>query len=230
MQIILYSLFHNPCMEHKEVLAQTEAYVRQTLEGECTGHDWWHIDRVRNTACAIAREEHADLYIVELGALLHDIADWKFHGGDESAGVQKARAWLKSLSVDSHIIDAVIHVIEHVSFKGAGVASQMQSIEGTCVQDADRLDALGAIGIARCFAYGGSKGRALYNPEQTPIMHASFEAYKNNTSSSVHHFYEKILLLKDRMNTHAGRRIAEQRHAFLEKYLQQFHAEWNGER
>lgn len=216
-------------MNKTEVIGATEKYVRRTLEGDGTGHDWWHIHRVRNTALTIAYEEQADLFIVELGALLHDIADWKFHGGDLSVGPQKARLWLESQQVPKYTIAAVKHIIENVSFKGAGVESPMTTIEGKCVQDADRLDAIGAVGIARCFAYGGSKGRVLYNPEVAPVMHSSFEAYKNNTSSSVHHFYEKLLLLKDRMNTQAGKRLSEQRHAFMESYLQQFHKEWKGE-
>ena len=215
-------------MEKSEVIMQTEAYIRKTLEGDGTGHDWWHICRVRNIALTIAREEKADLYIVELGALLHDVADWKFHEGNTSVGPRKAREWLSSLQVDPRVIDAVAHIVEYVSFKGAGVASAMNTLEGKVVQDADRLDAIGALGIARCFAYGGSKGRALYNPELQAEMHASFEAYKNNTSSSVHHFYEKLLLLKDRMNTATGKQLAEQRHHYMEQYLKQFYAEWRG--
>ena len=213
-------------MYQKEVIAQTEAHVRRTLEGDGTGHDWWHIDRVRNTSLTIAREENADVYTVELGALLHDIADWKFYGGDVSVGPQKAHEWLASLIVDSHIIERVSHIVEHVSFKGANVVSTIQTLEGKIVQDADRLDAIGAIGIARAFTYGGNKGRLLYDPEASVEMHTSFESYKKGSASTIHHFSEKLLLLKDRMNTSAGKQLAEQRHAFMELYLKQFHHEW----
>lgn len=216
-------------MNQSEVIGATETYVRKTLKDDSTGHDWWHIHRVRNTTLAIAREEKADIFVAELGALLHDIADWKFHDGDLSVGPRKARLWLESRQVPEYIVAAVEYIVGNVSFKGASVVTPMCTLEGKCVQDADRLDATGAIGIARCFAYGGSKQRPLYNPEVAATIHADFEAYKNSQSSSVHHFYEKLLLLKDRMNTVTGKKLAEQCHAFLEQYLEQFHKEWNGE-
>ncbi len=217
-------------MDEHEVISKTEEFVRKTLENEGTGHDWWHIQRVRSSARYIAQEEGANLFIVDLGALLHDVADWKFHGGDLSVGVQKSRAWLEGLYVPEPIIQAVEHIVENISYKGAGVANKMQTLEGFAVQDADRLDAIGAIGIARAFAYGGSKGRALYDPDKQAEMHASFEAYKKGAASTIHHFHEKILLLKDRMNTATGKHLAAQRHAFMEAYLEQFHAEWSGSR
>ena len=216
-------------MDEKEVVTNTEAFVRKTLEGEGTGHDWWHIHRVRNTALELAREEQADLFVVELAALLHDIADWKFHGGDDKIAAKKTREWLESQGVNQETIAHVCDIVDNISFKGAGVGNKINTTEGKIVQDADRLDALGAIGIARAFAYGGSKSRPLYDPEQQATMHQSFDEYKKGASSTVHHFYEKLLLLKDRMNTEAGKKRAATRHAFIERYLQQFHAEWDGQ-
>src|SRR5205823_10874493 len=163
-------------------------------------------------------------------ALLHDVADWKFADGDHDAGSRAARAWLDSLNVPQPVIDHVASIIAGLSFKGAGVETPMSTIEGQCVQDADRLDALGAIGVARAFAYGGHKGRALYDPAVPPQRHASFEAYKKNSGPTINHFYEKLLLLKDRMNTATGKRIAARRHEFMERFLEQLFAEWNGER
>jgi len=212
-----------------EVLARTEAHVRQAMSGEGTGHDWWHIHRVRQTALRLAREEGADAYVVELAALLHDIADHKFHGGDETAGPRAARAWLEGAGVEDEVIAHVSAIIAGLSFKGAGVATPMHTPEGRVVQDADRLDAMGAVGIARAFAYGGSLGRPLHEPEQPPEAHASFAAYKASTGATINHFHEKLLLLRDRMNTASARRVAEGRHRFMERYLARFHAEWEGE-
>jgi uncharacterized protein len=213
-----------------EILAQTTTHVRNLLSGEGSGHDWFHIERVRNVALKIAREEQADLFVVELAALLHDVADWKFAGGDHEAGPRAAREWLQSLKVDPEAINHVTEIIAGLSFKGAGVETPMRTIEGRSVQDADRLDAIGAIGIARAFAYGGHKGRALYDPAVPPQPHATFEAYKKNAGPTINHFYEKLLLLKDRMTTNTGRRLAAERHNFLEEFLEQFLAEWNGNR
>lgn len=212
----------------KEFLQKTEAYVREKLEGEGTGHDWWHIHRVRNTALSLAKEEKADLFIVELGALLHDIADHKFHDGDETVGPKVALEWLKSLAVPEDAIHQVCAIIKEVSFKGAKVETPMSTIEGEVVQDADRLDAIGAIGIARAFAYGGHKNRELYNPDQDPTLHDSFEAYKNDKGATINHFYEKLFLLKDRMNTKTAKRIAEERHQFMKEYVERFMSEWSG--
>jgi uncharacterized protein len=218
-------------MDQRQVIDRTSDHVRTLLSGEGTGHDWFHIERVRRVALTIGREERADLFVVELAALLHDIADWKFAaGGDHDAGPRAAEAWLRSLEVEPSIVQHVSRIIAELSFKGAGVPTPMHSVEGQCVQDADRLDAIGAIGVARAFAYGGHKGRPLYDPDVPPQPHASFEAYKKNAGPTLNHFYEKLLLLKDRMNTKAGQKLAAARHAFLEQYLEQFLEEWEGRR
>jgi uncharacterized protein len=215
--------------EH-DILQQTADHVRGLLAGDSSGHDWFHIERVRRTALAIGREERADLFVVELAALLHDVADWKFAGGDSSAGPLAARKWLEGLAVPAATIDHVCRIIADLSFKGAGVATPMHSLEGQCVQDADRLDALGAVGIARTFAYGGHKGQPMFDPAVSPAPHVSFDAYKKGGGSSLNHFYEKLLLLKDRMNTSTGKRLAASRHEYLEQFLEQFLAEWEGRR
>ena len=163
-----------------------------------------------------------------MAALLHDIADWKFYGGDEDAGPKAAREWLEQQGVDEEIIVHVCEIIKHLSFKGAGVKSQMKTKEGMIVQDADKLDAIGAIGIARTFAYGGHANRALYDPDIKPEYHTSFEAYKNNQGHTINHFYEKLLLLKDLMNTQAAKKVAEDRHKYMEEFLNRFYAEWDG--
>lgn len=213
-------------MERDDIVRRTEEHVRALFEGEGSGHDWWHVFRVKRLAEAIGRREGADLYAVRLGALLHDIADWKFHDGDASVGPRKAREWLESLGAEPAVVARVVEIVEDISFKGAGVKTPMRSLEGRCVQDADRLEAIGAIGIARAFAYGGHAGRAMYDPASPPQVHATFEQYKTAKGSTVNHFYEKLLLLKDRMNTATGRSIAEERHAFMEEYLRRFFAEW----
>src|SRR5262245_61748565 len=217
-------------IDRREVLQKTTNHVRGLLSGEGSGHDWFHVERVCRTALAIGREEGADLFVVELTALLHDVADWKFAGGDHEAGPRAARNWLMSLGVATDVINHVCQIIAGLSFKGAGVDTSMKTLEGQCVQDADRLDALGAIGIARAFAYGGHKGQELYDPAVRPTPHHSFEAYKKGSSSTINHFYEKLLLLKDRMNTATGRRLATARHEVMERYLDQFFAEWDGKR
>lgn len=215
-------------MNKSEILTKTEIHVRQKLEGEGSGHDWWHIHRVRNTALKLGKEERANLFIVELAALLHDIADHKFHGGDEEIGPVTAQSWLESLEVEESVIEHVCEIIRDVSFKGAEVETLMKTIEGKVVQDADRLDAIGAIGIARAFAYGGHKGRELHNPNITPETHDSFEQYKKSTGPTLNHFYEKLFLLKDRMNTESGRKLAEERHQFMEEFVERFQSEWDG--
>jgi uncharacterized protein len=214
--------------EKKDVLARTEAFVRERLGGEGTGHDWWHVERVRRTALRLAREEGADAYLVELAALLHDVADHKFHGGDEAAGPRAAREWLGSLGVAEETTSHVATIIAELSFKGAGVPTPMSTREGAVVQDADRLDALGAVGVARAFAYGGSRGRALYEPDVPPEMHASFERYKSSGGHTLNHFHEKLFLLRDRMNTASARRIADGRHRFMESFVARFLREWDG--
>lgn len=216
-------------MDKKVVIERTRMYVHDVMSTDATGHDWWHVDRVTKTALTIAEsEEGADSFVVELGALLHDIADHKFHNGDASKGPKVAREWLEQLEVDEEIIQKVCDIITQISFKGANVDTPMSSVEGSIVQDADRLDALGAVGVARCFAYGGHKSQPLYHPAIKPHMHSSFEEYKKAKTTSVNHFYEKLLLLKDRMNTNTGKELAQQRHAFMEKYLEQFFGESEG--
>ena len=217
-------------MDNSLILARTADHIRNLLNGDSSGHDWWHIERVRRVALTIAREEKADLFLVELAALLHDLADWKFAGGDEQAAPAATRKWLVSLEVDESTIGHVCNIVGQISFKGAGVATPMDSLEGACVQDADRLEALGAIGIARTFAYGGWKGQPMHDPELPPQLHGSFTEYKQNKGTTINHFYEKLLLLKDRMNTAAGKRLALARHQFMEQYLQQYFAEWAGDR
>ena len=209
-----------------QIVKDTECLVREKFMGEGTGHDWWHIDRVRKLAVTIAKDEGADPFVTELGALLHDIADHKFHGGSLEVGPATAKSWLEKLNCDSAVVQKVVDIVAQVSFKGAGVKSPMSTLEGQCVQDADRIDAIGAIGIARCFAFGGSRNQPIYNPEEETSLHDSFEAYHNSKSSSIGHFYEKLLLLKDRMNTATGKRIALQRHELMERFLDHFHFEW----
>jgi uncharacterized protein len=214
--------------DHNEVVRRTAGHVRRTLEGEPSGHDWWHVYRVWKNAQGLAREEGADSFVVELAALLHDLSDRKLNGGDVTLGPKVAREWLAVQGVDTETVDHVGEIIADLSFKGAGVPTPMRTLEGKVVQDADRLDALGAVGIARCFAYGGHKGHRLHDPEQRPEMHQSAESYYANQGTAINHFYEKLLLLAERMNTEAGRRIAQGRHAFLEEFLARFYAEWDG--
>ena len=202
-----------------DLIDRTAAHVQEVLSGDGTGHDWWHVHRVWKTAQRIGKEEKADLLVVELAALLHDIADWKLNDGDSSVGPRMAKEWLDSQGVESSISEHVCQIIAGISFKGAGVEQPPLSLEGQVVQDADRLDAMGAIGIARAFAYGGSKGRMIYDPAAKPTEHRTAEAFLKNDGTTINHFYEKLLLLKDRMNTATGKAIAEERHRFMEDYL-----------
>jgi uncharacterized protein len=215
---------------NSDLINNTVQFVKQELQNAEGGHDWFHIERVWKNAKLIAQSEDVDLEIVELGALLHDIADSKFNDGDETVGPKKALDFLISQDADYRIIDHVIAIIENVSFKGGKVARTFNSIELDIVQDADRLDAIGAIGIARTFNYGGFKHRAMYNPEIEPALDMTKEEYKKSTAPTINHFYEKLLLLKDTMNTVTGKKVAEQRHQFMETYLEQFYNEWNGKR
>ena len=217
-------------MTEELLIVHTIAYVKETLQNAEGGHDWFHIERVYKNSLNIAASEEANLLVVKLGALLHDIADSKFHGGDDTVGPAKAREFLKTQKVSEAIIDHVVKIIENISFKGGNVQQQFRSIELDIVQDADRLDALGAIGIARTFNYGGFKNRPLYDPEIKPNLNMSKEEYKASLAPTINHFYEKLLLLKERMNTATGRKIAEQRHAFMEVFLDQFYAEWDGKK
>lgn len=209
------------------LVQQTKDHVRTLFQDEGTGHDWYHIDRVHRMAVRLAElEQNVNLEAVELGALLHDIADFKFHGGDAHAGSRASRTWLESLGAPEELIAHVCDIVDNVSFKGAGVPTNQKTLEGKIVQDADRLDAMGAIGIARTFAYGGYVRKPLYDPEIPPELHQTFEAYKNNTGGSLNHFYEKLLLLKDRLNTLSAKHIAESRHRFMEQYVERFLEEW----
>ncbi len=216
-------------MNDEEIISNTISYVKKELENAEGGHDWWHIERVWKNAKAIAKEENADNFIVELSALLHDIADAKFHDNDENIGPQKARIFLESLAVKEAVIRHVENIIKNISFNGGNFTSTFYSIELAIVQDADRLDALGAIGIARAFNYGGFKNREIYNPHIKPDMQMTKEIYRNSNAPTLNHFYEKLLLLKDKMNTLTGKKIAGERHRFMEIYLEQFYKEWNGE-
>jgi uncharacterized protein len=211
------------------IIEQTRQYVEVQLADDGSGHDWWHIYRVWMLAIKLAEAEGADRTVTELSALLHDIADWKFHNGDDTIGPQKARQRLENLGVHSDIIDPVCEIVSTISFKGAGVATPMRTLAGKVVQDADWLDAIGAQGIARTFAYGGNKNRLIYHPDQKPVLHQSFADYKKNDGHTINHFYEKLLLLKDRMNTETGKKIAEERHRFMEQFLDRFFREWDGE-
>ena len=212
------------------IINNTILFVKQQLENAEGGHDWFHIERVFKNAMLIAKNEVCDTTVVQLGALLHDIADSKFHDGDETIGPKTARTFLENQKVDQTTIQHVINIIENVSFKGGNLAKNVSSIELDIVQDADRLDAIGAIGIARAFNYGGFKNRALYNPEIAPNLKMSKEEYKNSQSPTLNHFYEKLLLLKDKMNTQTGKQIALERHKYMEGFLAQFYAEWEGEK
>jgi uncharacterized protein len=213
-----------------DIIQKTIAFVKAELDNAEGGHDWWHCYRVWKTAKAIAhKENYSDVISIELAALLHDIADSKFNDGDETIGPKKAYAFLKSIKVEEEKIKEIILIIENISFKGGNFEQNYQSKALDIVQDADRLDAIGAIGIARTFNYGGFKNRALYDPEIKPNLNLSKEEYKKSTAPTINHFYEKLLRLKDRMNTKIGKAIAEERHLFMEQYLNQFYKEWDGE-
>lgn len=216
--------------QHRQgIIAKTAEMVKEKFESDGSGHDWWHIYRVWQTAKTIAQNENVDPFVVELGALLHDIADYKFHDGDEEIGGKVSANWLESLRVDAKIIEQVVHIVDNISFKG-GTENKMQSIEGKVVQDADRLDSMGAIGIARCFTYGGNKGNQMHNPNMPPRLNLTKEEYKKSNGTQINHFYEKLLLLKDLMNTKTGSELALQRHKYMEGFLEQFFAEWDGQK
>ncbi|GAB4556358.1 MAG: HD domain-containing protein [Anaerolineales bacterium] len=226
-------------MTSEEVIQRTADYVKGEFGRDASGHDWWHIARVWKTALVLCRQEGGDVFTVELAALLHDLDDWKLvplplhpsRGGRGAGGEGRpvrAEAWLRQMEVAPALAEHVCEIITGLSFKGALVQTPMRTLEGQIVQDADRLDAIGAIGIARAFAYGGHKGRLLYDPDSPPQMHVSFEQYQNSGSATINHFYEKLLLLKDRMNTPSAKKIAAQRHAYMEAFLEQFMREWEG--
>ena len=210
------------------VLENTQNFVKKRLENTESGHDWFHIERVYKNALLIAKEETCNIEVVQLAALLHDIADSKFHDGDETIGPKVARDFLTKENVAEEIISHVVAIIENISFKGGNFEQNLHSKELEIVQDADRLDAIGAIGIARTFNYGGFKNRDIYDPQILPNLSMSKEEYKNSTAPTINHFYEKLLLLKDKMNPETGKKIAQKRHDFMESYLEQFYNEWNG--
>ena len=211
----------------QDAIERTEEYVKQNMkEYKDATHDWFHIERVWKTAKKIAQEEGADMFIVEMAALLHDIDDFKFN---ENGTTLKSKSWLESLGLDSDTIDKIVHIVENISFKGSAEENKIQTLEGKVVQDADRLDAIGAFGVARAFTYAGYKNIPIFNPAVEIRNNMSFDEYRKNEGSAINHFHEKLLLLKDRMNTKAGKFLAEDRHNFMETYLKQFFKEANGE-
>ena len=209
-------------------IEKTIAFVKEKLEGAEAGHDWFHIERVYKTALHINAEEKGDNLTVALAALLHDIADSKFNNGDEEIGPAMAGSFLNSIGLDQSLITHVQEIIKNLSFKASLGEITFHSKELDIVQDADRMDAIGAIGIARAFTYGGYKNRVLYDPEIKPVPNQSKEEYKNSIAPTINHFYEKLLLLKDLMKTSSGKKMAQQRHDFMVSYLDQFYAEWQG--
>jgi len=214
---------------NEAIIEATKNYVRETLKNAEGGHDWFHTLRVYNNSLLIAKGEQVDNLVVALGALLHDIADSKFHDGDDTIAPKMAREFIFKLNVDSLVIEHVIDIINNISFnKSLEKSEKFSSTELDVIQDADRLDAIGAIGIARCFNYGGFKNRKIFDPSIKPNMKMTKEEYKKSTAPTINHFYEKLLLLSDKMNTETGKRIAKQRHQFMEQYLDQFYAEWDG--
>ncbi len=218
-------------MTENELITITKDFVKSQLENAEGGHDWFHTLRVYNNAVLISKDERVDKIVVALGALLHDIADSKFHDGDETIGPRVAREFLFKHNVDSMVIEHVVNIIENISFKKSlEQGDRFNSNELAVVQDADRLDAIGAIGIARCFNYGGYKDRKLFDPDIKPNLNMTKEEYKKSEAPTINHFYEKLLLLKDKMNTRTGKRIAAERHAYMLKFLDQFYAEWDGKK
>ncbi|HET6559458.1 MAG TPA: HD domain-containing protein [Prolixibacteraceae bacterium] len=212
-------------MVETRIIQQTAQFIETQFATEGSGHDWFHVDRVRRMALRLGQMEGSDPFITEMAALLHDLDDWKLTGSDDPP-LSRAEEWLAKCMIKEESASRILKVIEEVSYKGAGIKTPVGSVEAAVVQDADRLDAIGAIGIARTFAYGGHKNRLIYDPAIAPVMHDDFQTYKNSTAPTVNHFFEKLLLLKDRMNTQTARSIAEQRHRFMETYLEQFFNEW----
>lgn len=216
-------------MDNLEIIQNTEYFIASEFQSDSSGHDWFHIDRVRRMALRIGCQEGCDLFVVEMAALLHDLDDWKLTGS-EPHHPSRAGKWLYNMGVGEGADSHILRIIEDVSYKGAGTEKPVRSVEAAVVQDADRLDAIGAIGIARTFAYGGHKNRLIYDPSVPPVMHHDFQEYKKSTAPTINHFYEKLLLLKDRMNTKTARGIAEERHLFMKDYLTQFYEEWEATR
>lgn len=213
----------------ENLISNTVAFVKEKLNGVESGHDWHHINRVWQQSKKIGSSYDCNILVVELGALLHDIADSKFHGGDENVGPKVAREFLESQNADEKTIEAVIYIIRNISFKNRNENATPKPIELQIVQDADRLDAIGAIGIARTFNFGGYKNNLMYDPEVTPNLGLTKDEYKKSNGTTINHFYEKLLLLKDMMNTEKGKEMAEIRHQYMQDFLSQFYAEWNSE-
>lgn len=216
-------------METEKIIQETEHFIRRKFSNEGSGHDWFHVDRVRKMALKIGKEEGCDLFLTEMAALLHDLDDWKFKEPDDPIHSGAAR-FLSGAGVEEPYAGQILQIIDDVSYKGAGVDTPVRSAEAAAVQDADRLDAIGAIGIARTFAYGGHKNRPIYDPDIKPAKHASFDEYKKNDGPTINHFYEKLLLLKNRMNTPVARAIADERHRFMDVFLNRFYDEWDAKR
>lgn len=217
-------------MEKEKIIQQTIDFVKNELKNAESGHDWFHVNRVYRNAVLIAEGEQVDIFIVKLAALLHDIADSKFHNGDETIGPKKAEAFLNSLGLEASLVNHIVNIIANMSYsKSLESKNLFNSLELQVVQDADRLDAIGAIGIARAFNYGGYKNRLMYDPKIKPNLRQSKEAYKKSKAPTINHFYEKLLLLKDKMNTKTGKLIALERHQFMELFLKQFYKEWGND-
>lgn len=211
----------------KNIIDNTVEFVKQKLEGAEAGHDWFHIERVWKLSKKIAEDEECNHDVVELSALLHDIADPKFHNGDETLALKVSREFLESQDTPEDVIEKVLFVIKNISFKNRSEVPQNLPIELKIVQDADRIDAIGAIGVARTFNFGGFKNNLMYHPDMKPQLNMSKEEYKKSNGTTINHFYEKLLLLKDLMNTETGKKIAEERHDFMLLFLDQFYKEWN---
>lgn len=211
-------------MDKALIIKNAQIFAKEKLKGLESGHGWWHAWRVRNMSLEIAQKEGGDQFIIEMAALLHDVDDWKFVSSQQA----NAREWLREQIEDSAATSHILEIIASLSYKGSGVATPMNTLEGAIVQDADRLDAMGAMGIARAFSYGGHANREIYEPDLEPKEHKSFEEYRNDKSHTINHFYEKLLLLKDRMNTQTAKDLAIGRHDFMENYLKQFFQEWEG--
>lgn len=216
--------------KHLDYINQTILFVKKELENAEAGHDWFHVERVYKNASQILQDEKADEQVVILGALLHDIADSKFHNGDEDIGPEKARVFMDSIHINEDVKQHVVQIIRNISFKGGNFKREFSSKELDIVQDADRLDALGAIGIARAFHFGGYHNRVIFDPNIAPKMNMSKEEYKKHIGTTINHFDEKLLQLKDKMNTEKGKKIAAQRHDFMQQFLAQFYDEWDGKR
>lgn len=215
-------------MKNSEVIDFVSSTLKREFADESTGHDWFHIERVWKNAKLIAAQEGGDLFVIELAALLHDIADHKFVEDADAEAKKRIQSLLASQKVDQRIIDEVIDIVQKSSFKGGIGENPMKQLEGLIIQDADRLDAIGAIGIARTFAFGGKFGNLLYHPDIPPATFKNAEEYRKNRTHTINHFYEKLLLLKDKMNTETGKKMAVERHHFMELFLNQFYSEWQG--